>query len=298
MDNRLILAKHIFKKEGDSSLLIFLCGMKLSAPESKRAKIRNELIQFSRNRIAYPEMLFSDTRSFVDDDMLELERKLASWVDVIVIPLESPATLVELGAFCVIPELVSKILIFNEIKFKHDKSFINVGPLKAIQKKNKDNIYWFENDSIDDHVKEFSKKISSKRKVVDTSNLENIFNLARLVRIIIAIYQPIHKRELFKKIIEIDSAIEEKFIQACIDHLHENNQIIISNLNAKSIFRLSKAGFDDYIQVVERCQSLKRHVESRAKSLRRNYTERKEFKGGGAKKILAFGNTKSVEPVE
>lgn len=75
--------------------------------------------------------------SFLDiyDDLLDFETDLAQIVELIILFCESEGSLAELGAFCMIEEIASRIfVVVREEHWKAD-SFIKLGPLRSIERK-------------------------------------------------------------------------------------------------------------------------------------------------------------------
>ena len=73
-------------------------------------------------------------------NVLDVENKISELADKIIIVLESESAFTELGVFSH-GKLRDKLIVINNSKFKDSKSFINVGPLKAIvEASNKDSI--------------------------------------------------------------------------------------------------------------------------------------------------------------
>ena len=123
----------LYRKDVDHSLNIFLCGSETGNKDSIRNLLHEEMKNKPRYNLVFPEFLFS---KLVDRkkqfNLLKLEEKLASDVDIIILPLEGPGTLCELGAFAVNEQLLPKIVAINKVEYKNAKSFITIGPLALI----------------------------------------------------------------------------------------------------------------------------------------------------------------------
>ena len=69
-------------------------------------------------------------------DLSEFESDLAHFASLLIIFLESPGAIVELGLFCNVPGLREKLLVFvNETHYESD-SFIKLGPLTSLTQSN------------------------------------------------------------------------------------------------------------------------------------------------------------------
>ena len=75
--------------------------------------------------------------------MLDIEHEITQFADHIILVLESPSSFAELGAFSH-NELRKKLIIINNSDFMSSESFINLGPLKAIEESSgKENIIYY-----------------------------------------------------------------------------------------------------------------------------------------------------------
>lgn len=115
--------------------IIFLCG---GSDEKKSA--RYIFLEYLRKNnpeldITIAEVFFKVTKT--GNDLLTLENQLADYADCIVLFVESPGSVAELGAFANHNILVSKLLVINNKKFKDSPSFINDGCIKLIESKSK-----------------------------------------------------------------------------------------------------------------------------------------------------------------
>ena len=132
----------VFNREIDHSLNIFLCGLNPDKGESIRTRIFERIKNNPKFNIVYPEWLFSNLLASKEHNLLDLEKELASNVDVIIIPLEGLGTIAELGSFASFSELTNKIIVINNEKYKFNKSFVNQGPINLIRSRNKKNIIY------------------------------------------------------------------------------------------------------------------------------------------------------------
>lgn len=131
------------KCPGDVKKFVFLCGAnKLNGEPSAR---RTELINFSEKQLRnchffLAELIFKELSEDDEsqlDNLLDIESELSALADYILIILESYSSFTELGAFSYSKELRSKLIVINNTKYVNQKSFINMGPIKAITEVNK-----------------------------------------------------------------------------------------------------------------------------------------------------------------
>lgn len=74
-------------------------------------------------------------------NLMDFERDIASIAAVIAIFIESPGSIAELGAFAMVPELSSRMIVFMQRKYHTDESFINDGILEYIKRDDKESVY-------------------------------------------------------------------------------------------------------------------------------------------------------------
>ncbi|RNM06862.1 retron St85 family effector protein [Dickeya undicola] len=125
----------VFKPKNISKF-VFLCGANKSLTEISER--RKALIEFSNKNLSYTqfflaEKVFSTLKSEEHKgNILDVEHLISDFSDYIIIILESPSSFSELGAFSN-NELRKKLIVINDVKFKKQQSFINLGPIKAIE---------------------------------------------------------------------------------------------------------------------------------------------------------------------
>lgn len=112
-------------------------------------------------------------------NILDIENLISDFSDFILIVLESPSAFTELGAFSH-EKLRSKLVVINSLEFEKEESFINLGPIKAIEETSgKDRIIYYKmskdgvvnRDAIGDAFHQiyelFKEPIKSAKKSVD-----------------------------------------------------------------------------------------------------------------------------------
>lgn len=140
----------IFYGFKEQYIIVFLCGG-ASTKTNKyiRDKIRvlleNEKRRYSwllPIKVFYPEDLLIEVLNKTKDaDLLSYEQFLANNSHIIAIICESPGSLVELGAFTNNEYTVNKVIAAVEKKKAKYKSFIMLGPIKYLKKKNTYEVY-------------------------------------------------------------------------------------------------------------------------------------------------------------
>lgn len=119
---------------------IFLCGgptdVRSAKPISVRDAIHRELVKHRDidGRIRIAEDYKDWSHEAIYRDLVSFERHLAELSSVIVLVLESPGSIAELGLFSVIDEFKNKLLVFVETKHYQSDSFIRLGPIDYLEK--------------------------------------------------------------------------------------------------------------------------------------------------------------------
>ena len=119
---------------------IFLCGgptdVTSHQPISIRDAIYRELAKDPKidEKIRLAEHYKDWNHDSIYGDLVSFERHLAELSSVIVLSLESPGSIAELGLFSVIKEFQEKLLVFIETTHYQSQSFIKLGPVTYLEK--------------------------------------------------------------------------------------------------------------------------------------------------------------------
>lgn len=175
-----------------SEMSLFVCGGASRADSRLRAALGSRLMA-TKSKYAYvvyyPESMFVEAiLGHKRRDLLELENLLAESVSAVVIPLHSPGTFSELGAFSNHPRLREKLVVVVEPKYRLDNSFLNTGPIRHLKRNTGSAVLYHELslatvDSLAKAVAEAARKIALKSPVKPSlinplSSLEFYFFLA------------------------------------------------------------------------------------------------------------------------
>lgn len=140
--------------------VLFLCGGKDSI---RREHLAEHLRRnHARLRLFYAERVWTAIASRTDaTNALDVEEKLASLADIVVVIVESPGTFAELGAFAISPPLRSKLLPILDVNHLGSESFIATGPIRWIDS---DSVFrpslWVTMDRILEAVPAFDERIA------------------------------------------------------------------------------------------------------------------------------------------
>lgn len=122
----------------DITKFVFLCGAN-KAPKIISER-RKALIEFSKIHLPHTQFFLAENMfSTLKDEghkgnILDVENLISDFSDYILIVLESPSAFTELGAFSH-DQLRAKLVVVNDFEYKDEDSFINLGPIKAIEEK-------------------------------------------------------------------------------------------------------------------------------------------------------------------
>lgn len=148
---------------------IFLVGADLSRNDTIRKLLYTKLSNEKDISIFFPERLMTEVFYSDKIDFLSLENLLAENVCCVVMCIESPGSIAELGAFVNHIKLRNKLIVILDKKYEKDRSFINLGPVKMVKKKR---VMWydFKNGNSDELTRKVIKKINSLSNSVESTN--------------------------------------------------------------------------------------------------------------------------------
>jgi hypothetical protein len=161
--------------ELSQSPIVLLCGGKVPVgPLANFKSLRHALtLQQPEFEIFRPEEITDWSVDGVYKNLVDLEHDLASVSTLVVIILESPGSIAELGAFSQLPEFENKLTVFASNKMDPD-SFINLGILRHIESQNNSRVRrypWnpdkeenFESDLVSNVISDIDDEIGKLNK--------------------------------------------------------------------------------------------------------------------------------------
>jgi len=186
---------------------LFVCGGKVSGLAPEPLSFRDHLFHFTASKFPNIHDTLVQAETFKDyfkenayPDLLIFEEEIANLASLVVIFLESPGSLVELGMFCTKPNFFKKLLIVapkNEVS--SEDSFIYLGPLENIKKKEPTSVVvypWpsvgeqYEKIHLEDLCSSIQRKIEALPKRVEFDS-KNSGHIALLIAEIIRVCYPI-----------------------------------------------------------------------------------------------------------
>lgn len=118
---------------------IFLCGGLVDATSHHPRSLRDAIC---REAVKHPHIesrirLAEEFKEWADDghyqDLLTFEEHIAELSEVIVLALESPGAIAELGLFSAMDSFRSKLIVFVATSHYEQPSFIKLGPIKFLE---------------------------------------------------------------------------------------------------------------------------------------------------------------------
>lgn len=241
-----LINNHIFSKLNYKNFNIFLVGARKENPNSIRAIIGKELTEWqyiNRMDVYYPEELFEELmKSKPHFDLLSLENLLAKSVHAIVIILESPGSIAELGAFSNHNLLKDKLVVLVDKKYKNKKSFINLGPIRFLRK-TKSRIIFHDfsdlkfcvSDNINEYMRNFNKNMRSLRFIEKLR--KSIRDISEKVKIDNTVSNPILAQYFLLAAIYITEPIKKEKINLMLwSIISEGTRDSIDKSNIETIF--------------------------------------------------------------
>ena len=209
-----------------SNVHIFVCGGDINPSATVPASFRERFISHlnSKTEIRDSIVLAEEFHDYFADfhDLLEFEDAIASVSTLIIIFLESPGSLVELGLYCSRPQYYKKLLIVvPQDKMNEMNSFIILGPVKHIQKHDESAVLvypfpettklQYEIENLNDLTACVEGKLKGPQKV--NFDRENVGHLVFLTYEIIRICYPVGFKEIEIAFIAIGLDVEDKQIK-------------------------------------------------------------------------------------
>lgn len=146
------------------SRIIFTCGAAKPADYTQTGRsilMKYASLHLQKFNFFMAEKLFEVLGKKDSSDLLSIEKQLTEYSDCIIVILESPSSFTELGAFSVDDELAKKMLVINDVAFKNQQSFINLGPIKKV---NENSIF---GNCINVDFKRFAQSFSKLEKILN-----------------------------------------------------------------------------------------------------------------------------------
>ncbi|WDE14387.1 hypothetical protein H3N35_03570 [Thalassomonas haliotis] len=192
---------------------LFLCGGEIDATAQIPPSFRDRLYGFTAKQNESMHNSFILAEAFKDyfkdnryPDLLVFEEDIAQASTLVIILLESPGSLVELGLFCNRPDLYHKLLIVApQEQVSKEDSFIYLGPLEYIRKKSDSSVQVFpwpdqkireyDSDNLEILCSSIEEKVNSLPKT-ESFKKENKGHIAYLIYSLVFTTYPVLTSEI------------------------------------------------------------------------------------------------------
>lgn len=207
--------------------VIFLCGGEVDIREKTPLSVRHWLIQYFNKHDSKISSACIQAEDFTDyfkgdtySDLLEFETDIANIATLIVICLESPGALVELGLFCVDSIRTNRLLVIAPLsEVKKEDSFIFLGPLANLKRRDPDSVICYpwpiKEEQVYEHVDFMADDIKARLDKMHKSEdfkEENSAHIAFLIYDIILLSNPIMLTEIELALLAFKIEIERKVV--------------------------------------------------------------------------------------
>lgn len=207
---------------------LFVCGGEVNPKASTPPSFRDRFFAYTASKfdqIHNSLVLAEDFKDYFKDnaypDLLVFEEEIANISSLVILFLESPGSLVELGMFCAKENFYKKLVIVAPQKeVQPEDSFIYLGPLENIKKKCSDSVFVYpwpsttEQEYDENHLHDLSTSIDEKLRKISKSHkfdIKNSGHVAFLIYEIVLICFPIitSEIELALEALEINTSFSE-----------------------------------------------------------------------------------------
>ena len=243
-DKRLESLAYISLKNSRVALthpILFLCGGQVDVKSPAPTSVRGALVEYlhkAQCHLADSITLAEDFKDWIHDsvykDLLAFESDIAHISSLIVIILESPGALAELGLFVKNKSLNYKILVFVRQDHYEENSFIRLGPLRYLQGVKESSVcsYPWDNDdltgSLSISLKEMREDILgaiSSRDDSEAFNIDNEGHIAFVIYEVVKVFRALKLMEIEAYLQAIDIKISRDKVKRLLFLLGKFNLI-------------------------------------------------------------------------
>ncbi|HEP9383581.1 TPA: retron St85 family effector protein [Pseudomonas aeruginosa] len=207
---------------------------------------------FTPYEVFCPEEIQAWNIDGIFKNLMDFESDLASICSLVVIILESPGALAELGAFSQLPDLSKKLIVINSSDYRGRNSFINLGILRFIADDHPAGVKTYpwsvsdpssiSKDVLGDVVEDIQEELSGlpKSQVFKVNSSAHVVVLiCELVRVFVALKEG----ELLDGLATLGISLSKEYLKRKL-FLLEKFDLISRQEYGGSIFYLAKR--DDY----------------------------------------------------
>jgi hypothetical protein len=192
-----------------SAPIIFVCGGLTDVKEIEPPSIRDALLRRLVRDRALKVVFAEDYKDWINDsiynDLMTFEDDIAQISSLIVLILESPGSLTELGLFSSSIDFISKLLVLVSTEHYDEDSFIKLGPIRYLESMSNSCVYAYPWDprqpsrTITPYISDIETDISnflSKANKTEKFSADNNGHIAFLVYEIISFLRAAKFKEI------------------------------------------------------------------------------------------------------
>ena len=242
---------------------VFLCGGFVASATDNPASVRDFVYRSILDRekeLSERVYQAEDVNEWYGEDgysdLISFENDVAHLADSIVIFVESPGSIAELGAFCQVEDIRRKLLVFVQRRHLENESFIKRGPIRVIENIDEDSVSNYpweyrvdENGvsildltTVEPHRDEFLEDIKSH---LQARNHERVFNpgnprhLMLLISDLVDEFLAVQLRELNELLDQFGAGQDEKRLKQLLFIL-ENFGFIETSAYGRNKFKVAR----------------------------------------------------------
>lgn len=262
--------RNVFCNTYNESYYVFLCGG--AGKNHIRNNVRN-LLEKKGYQILYPEDLFVDIiNNDKKSDLLDYENLLAQNADIVCVICESPGSFAELGAFVQNDSIKSRMVAAVNYRYKRDKSFIILGPIRHLKKNNIHSVLEYNEKKVEEFCDDLGKTFNQiKRKwprVHNKLSFDNLSTYIAFIPILLFFFQEFDRKILHKELKQFlrkNNWLPDKYndlFNASIKYLIKIRMIVseIDSNEKQEKFKLTKDGIRDTKNILSKSQCLYRNM--------------------------------------
>ena len=242
-----------------SSHIVLLCGGRAPEknnpddPDPPTSSLRHALVTNPKNQIEFfkPEDVTNWQVDAAFKNLIDLEVELAAICSLVVIILESPGAIAELGAFSQLEEFNSKIVAICSQGHFHNDSFIKLGIFRHIKsfKESAIKSYPWQTTSppsiaeeiIDDVVYDVQDELNKLPKT-KTFKKNNNCHVFVLICELIALFVALKETEILEYLAQLGIVVSKEKLRGKL-FLLERFQLINAETYSDSLFYLAKHNY-------------------------------------------------------
>ena len=209
--------------------IILLFGGEVNIKNAESTSVREKFVEYCcdcKNPLEDSIKLAEHYKDWYEsehyDNLLVFEEELSQLASLVVIILESPGAIAELGAFCVNDKIKNKLVIVLTEEHEEAKSFITLGLLKLLESESVLAYDW-DYDDISSTVKSelpvLAEDIEGLIKTQDVEDIDisNIGHLSYVIHELIIQFRAITSQEIveYLKVLGV-TGLSTKYIKKCL----------------------------------------------------------------------------------